>query len=418
MQNIMVTPSYIPSFVQSALNNLQQRAVMERFGMFFMDDLDPEDMERIIVNLGAKDGSEIGREHKRALATMLSMKKAKDKGVQLIASLRSTEYPWGETISWFTVQRLCKQQPVDFLRPFHFQTPDIGQSSPEILEITTDLFIAFTKEAWLCLQESFLPAGIRPIPSSLKAAMEIWACGNILALLGGKSTFLPSTHQLEGAPKKKNPDVSFQELRSLFFPSPNKHFKASTIWVGFMESTGYVRRYWKLLEEKRDTPDIIDAIHQSLDEIFGQLQCLPQCLMDSLWHATDGLVCFLANPIYYRVKSINSTGRQTALGPQRPQVSTAELRKRLNPGVTITRKRKRKFTKKPSGKSKNYRQPPKKQQKIENPSSPQMSPTHPSHVTRNSLRRGNFHWSSSESEDGSHSSSSKSDADRMDTDSN
>jgi hypothetical protein len=413
MQNIMATPSYIPSYLQSALNSLQQRAVIERFGMFFIDDLDPEDMERIIVNLGAKDGSEIGREHKAALVAMLSPKKAKDKGVKLIASRTSTEYPWGQTISWSMLQRLCKQHPVDFLRPFLFETPDIGQSPPEILEIAADLFIAFTKDTWLCFHESFLPAGIRPIPSSLKEAMEVWACQNILALLGGKSAFLPSTHGLEGAPKRKNSDISFQELRSFFFPNPNKHFKANTIWGGFIEPSGYVWRYWKVLEEKKDAPDIIEAIHESLDEIFGQLQCLPQCTKDSLWHATQGLVCFLTNPIYYRVQSINSTGRQTAVGPQRPQVSTAELRKRLNPGVTITRKRKRNFTKKHSGKSKNYRQPPKKQQKMENTSPSQ----NPSRVTRNSLRRGNFHWSSSESEDGSHSSSSRWGTDGMDTNS-
>ena len=312
---------------------------MERFGMFFIDDLDPEDMEHINVNLGQKDGSEIVREHKRALATMLSTKKTKDRGIQPIASRISTEYPWGETISWSMLQRLCKQHPVDFLCQFNFEKVDIGQGSQEILEITEDLFIDFTKDTWLCFHESFLPAGIRPKPADLKEAMEVWACQNIIALLGGRSTFLPSTYQIEGAPKRKNSDASFQELRSLFFPSPTKHFKPNTIWLGYMEPSGYIRRYWDVLEEKKDVPDIIDAIHKRLDEIFGQLQCLPQRADDSsIWHATDGLVCFLTNPFYYRVKSVSSMGRQITIGPQRPQVSTAELQKRLNPGISIPRK--------------------------------------------------------------------------------
>jgi hypothetical protein len=358
MRNVMVTPSNIPSYVQSTLKMLSQRAVVEKFGMFFVDDLDPQDMERIYVNLGQKDGSEIGREHKRALATMQAPKKAKDKGIQLISSRVSTEYPWGETISMSMLQRLCKQHPVDFLRRFDFENLDI-QSSQEIFEITEDLFISFTKDTWLGLHETFLPAGIRPKPSNLKEAMDIWACQKIIGLLGGKSTFLPSTFQLEGAPKKKNSDVSFRELRALFFPSQNKQheFKPNTLWAGYMEPSGYIGKYWEVFEEKKD---IIDAIQESLDEIFGQLQCLPQSTADStgIWHATDGLVCFLTNPFYYRVKSINSMERQTKIGPQRPQVSAAELRKRLNPGIIIPRKRKRKLTKTKTSKSKNYRPPP------------------------------------------------------------
>lgn len=393
MRNIMVNPSNIPSYVQFSLKMLNQTAVVERFGMFFVDDLDPEDMERIHLNLGQKDGSEIAREHKRALKAMQAPKKAKDKGIQLLASRTSTEYPWGETISMSTLQRLCKQHPVDFLRRFDFEKVDIGQSSPEIFKITEDLFTSFTNDVWLCFQESFLPAGIRPTPSNVEEAMEVWTCQNILALLGGKSTFLPSTYQLEGVPlsKKKKTDVSFRDLRSLFFPIQNKQFKSNAIWVGYMAS-GYIGRYWEVLEEKKDEPDIIDAIHECLDEMFGQLQCLPQSTADSIWHATDGLVCFLTNPFYYRVKSINSMERQTKIGPQRPQVSTVELRKRLNPGITIPRKRKKKIFKMPSKKLRNYRPPPAKKQRIDNL-------LHPAHVTRNN----------------SHSSSSKPDTDQMDT---
>jgi len=66
---------------------------MERFGMFFIDDLDPHDMECINMNLGQKDGSEIVRDYKHALATNLTTKKAKDRGIQLTAPHISSEYP-------------------------------------------------------------------------------------------------------------------------------------------------------------------------------------------------------------------------------------------------------------------------------------------------------------------------------------
>jgi hypothetical protein len=147
--------------------------------------------------------------------------------------------------------------------------------------------------------------------------MEIWACQTTLQLLSGKSTFFPSTYQLEGAQKTKSSDVSFQELRLLFFPSPDKHFKSNTIWVGYMESGGYIRRYWDILVERKDEPHIIDAIHDRLDDIFCQLQCLPQSTTDSsIWHATKGLVCFLMNPCYYRIKLVGTMVPQAKIGPQ------------------------------------------------------------------------------------------------------
>jgi hypothetical protein len=370
MRSIMVNSSNIPSYVQSTLNTLHQRVVMERFGMFFIDDLDPDDMELITVNLGEKEHSDIVREHKNALATKSATQKVKARGIQLVSSHLSTEYPWGEIISWSMLQRLCKQQTVDFLRKFDFETVHLGHNSQEILDAAEDLFVAFTKDTWLSLHESFLPAGIRPQPVSLKEAMEVWACQKILALLGGKSTFFPSTYQLEGAPKKKNSDVSFIKLRSLFFPSSNKTFKSNTIWTGYTSSGAYIRKYWDFLEEKKDEPLILDGVHETLDEIFGELQCLPQSTVDStLWHATEGLVCFLTNPLYYRIKSVSSIAPQTKImGPQRPQVSAAELQKRLNPGNPTSRKRKRKRTIKKirSIKSKNSRRPPKKRRKLDN----------------------------------------------------
>jgi hypothetical protein len=141
-------------------------------------------------------------------------------------------------------------------------------------------------------------------------------------------------YQLEGAPKKKEPNISFRELRSLFFPSLNKVFQPNTIWTSYMSSGGYIRKYWDFLEERKDEPLVLDGVYDMLDEIFSKLQCLPQSTADStIWHATDGLVCFLTNPRYYRIKLVSSTRPKTqVVGPQRPQVSTAELQKQLNPG--------------------------------------------------------------------------------------
>ena len=108
---------------------------------------------------------------------------------------------------------------------------------------------------------------------------------------------------------------------------------------------------------------------------------------------------------------------QTAIGPQRPQISTAELWKWLNLGTSIPRKRKRNLTKAHSSKSRNYRQPPTKHQQMNNPLHPQLSPIQHARVTHSSIQKGNLQrikGSGSENEDSSsHLSSSEVDTDQI-----
>lgn len=365
MQAVMVTPSNIPSYVQSALCILHEGRVMERFGMFFIDDLDLDDMDRINGNLGEQDGDGIKHDQMAALATRVHPKKVPDRGIQLIESHRTTDYPWGETILWSTVQRLLKDHPVDFLRPFNFHQPEMG---PEMHRLVESLFNDFTRETWLAFQESFVPAGVRPCSTMLKHSMEVWTCQNIVARLCGKCQFLPSNYGLEGAPTPNGSDLSFKAIRPHFFPPPGKSIKEKTIWSCFCDSTGYIGKYWDILKHFEDDRDKVDALHDGIDQVFDQLQCLPQIKADSnLWHATGGSVCFLTNPSYYRIIAVSNTARKLNIGPQRPQVSIAELQKRLNLYNPASNKRKRSLhqRKSTSLKQKNKRKPPKKRQRLD-----------------------------------------------------
>jgi hypothetical protein len=365
MRTVMVTPSSIPPYVQSALRMLHEGKVMERFGMFFVDDLDLDEMDRINENLGQQDGDGIKQDQKAALATRFPPKKGQGRGIQLTESHRTADYPWGETILWSTIQRLLKDQPVDFLRPFIFHLPEMGL---EIFHLVESLFNEFTKDTWLGFQESFVPAGVRPSSNSLKDSMEVWSCQNIILRLCGKCLFLPSNYGLEGSPTSKGSDLSFKDLRLLFFPPPGHCFKTKTIWACLSEPNGYIGRYWEILGGFEDDKGKIDALQEGIDKVFEQLQCLPQSnAVSSLWHATGGSVCFLTNPHYYRMRAVSSTARKLNTGPQRPQVSTAELQKRLDPYTPACYKRKRSLYSKKSTciKKKRNRKPPKKRQRMD-----------------------------------------------------
>jgi hypothetical protein len=369
MRTVIVTPFNIPPYVKSALDILHRKRVMERFGMFFIDDLDPDHMERIHVNLGAQDSAVVKKDHKAALATRILLQINQGRGIQLTESHTTEDYPWGETIPWRMLQRLLKEHVVDFLLPFDFHQVSIGLGPLDLIE---SLFTDFTREAWLGFHESFLPAGVRPNPTNLKESMETWTCRGILARLGGKCTFFPSTYNLDGAPRSKGSDMPFKALRSLFFPTPGQRFKAKAIWEVYSGGAAYIGKYWEILNKFKEDPDMVQALHDGIDQIFEQLQCLPQSKGDSnLWHAIGGSVCFLTNPHYYRIKAISVCARKLPLGPQRPQVSLAELHRRLNPHNRIGAKRKRGLSNKRSAKRKNHRKPPKKKQRIHEPSQSQ-----------------------------------------------
>lgn len=395
----MVTSSKIASYVGSALNRLHQGGVIERFGMFFVDDLDPNNMECININLGVEDSCDVIRDHKAALAARCPAKTKNGGGIQLTESHITDDHPWGETISWGLLQKLCKHHPVDFLRKFKFQETDFGSGPVDVIEAIETVFIDFTREAWLSIHESFLPAGVRPHPNNLQDSMEVWTCQDILTRLGGRCTFFPSSYGFDVTPKAKDSDVSFKALRSLFFPSPDQSFKENTIWAGYSEKNGYIGKYWDVLEAYKDYPDKVHALHQGLDDIFEQVQCLPKTMAGSnLWHATQGSVCFLINSSYYRIKAISTTTIKSHLGPQRPQVSTAELRKRLDPYNSTAKKRKRNTNNKRSMKQKNVRKPPKKRQRMEEQTQARL-------ISQRSTQSG------SEMEDSSSGDSSGSDAD-------
>jgi hypothetical protein len=403
MRAVMVTPSSIPPYVQSALKMLHEGRVMERFGMFFMDDLDLDDMDCINGNLGEKDGDAIKRDQKAALAIRLPPQKVQERGIQLTEFHRTTDYPWGETLLWSTVQRLLKDHAVDFLRPFVFNQPDMGLDNFHLVEF---LFNGFTRDAWLGFQESFVPAGVRPSSTKLKDCMEVWTCQNIVARLCGRCKFLPSNYGLDGAPNSKDSDLSFKALRLLFFPPPGYRFKEKTIWDCLSKTCGYIGRYWEILEGFRDDEHKIDVLHQGIDEVFEQLQCLPQSKVDSkLWNATGGSVCFLTNPLYYRVRAVSITARKLNIGPQRPQVSAAELQKRLNPYHRTSSKRKRSlYRKKATANQKNFRKPPRKKQRMERKFNAQKTAAL---ETRRNTRNNGYQENNSNSEAMDSSSSEK-----------
>jgi hypothetical protein len=386
MRHVMVTPSNVPGYVVKALQILNYDSVVDRFGMFFVDDLDPSDMERLNINLGAKDGDQIKREYKTALKAIHGVKpKRPQRNLALASPYASTQYPWGEAVSWSLLQQLCKDCPTELLRPFDFANIDL---SPDRSEAVENLFITFTRQAWLGVQESFVPAALRPDPADLEEAINVWTCQRVLQLLPNRSTFLPSTFGLEGAPKRKGQGVSFESLRVTFFPLQGATFKAS-IWKDYASGSGYIKTYWDYIENNKDEPDAIEELHSGLEEVFRHLQCLPQMQNDHsiIWHGSDGSVCFLTNSLYYRVKSISSRERAGQEGAQRPQVSSAELQRRLEPNRPANNQLKRRKLEERSRRSKDFREPPRKQRRIQKP---------PPSSTTSASRRSSVVYSDSE----------------------
>jgi hypothetical protein len=234
---------------------------------------------------------------------------------------------------------LLQQTPATFLLPFHFP---ISNLSDMINWHVVSLFLSFTRNTWLVLQEKFLPRGMQPNPNTLQEAMEVWTATMILSRLGNRCTFSPSAFGLRGNISKKVQQISFKDMRLYFFPLPGASLLENTLWGTFATGNGYIAQYHDLLEEKKTNPDDIQIIHDNLDEIFGHLQCLPhKSHKNTLWTAIQGRLSFVANSKYYQLKEIGASIQLEREWLSRPQIGARELSKRLNGPLSCRSRRKR-----------------------------------------------------------------------------
>jgi hypothetical protein len=327
MRSVMVTPRITQSFLGVALRDLRFNTIMNRFGMFFLHDL--EIRTGTLKELHPEDTPAVLHAYARSLKSLKKKTLTNAQPHKRVTVSDEREFPWGPNPSWTRIQQLLDTEPESFL----LQHLNNSWKNPTHVQCEL-LFIQFTTELWLSLADSFVSAGMLPKPKTLEDAMGTWTVTNIQAVLGEtRCRFLASANGLEGkVPSKLRRQPSFLARRSIFFPDPTIQFPEKSIWKPYTENQGYISTYFNYLKEW--STEEVTQLQNDLDNIFSHLQCLPPSTLsgNSIWTASHGRIVFIANPRHYRVKGIGGNTQPTGYntGPKRPQASVPQLARRLH----------------------------------------------------------------------------------------
>jgi hypothetical protein len=245
--------------------------------------------------------------------------------LQLSDGQDQEDFPWGQAPSWQRIQDLLRTECCGFLRRWEFT---LGNGEYDAYQ---KLFKVFTRDVWLSLGSHVVASNRLPNPRSLEEAMRTWTPERIEQILGkDRCHFLPSTHGLTGKYPKNTHSKSFTDMRTIFFPGLDVNIRKDSIWDAYTRPGTYIHIYHGYLEHWSD--DDIQMLHDYLDSIFSNLQCLPPSKAPDtsgtmIWSAVGGKIQFVTNSSFYRIKEVGGKARD--LGPVRPQTSLRQLEARI-----------------------------------------------------------------------------------------
>ena len=361
VQQIGITPIVMNEDLREDLKNLRFEATCNRFGCFFLHDLD----------LTNGRLPEVKDEDTRDSLGRLGITSAKKRRKNVPAP---ELLPSEDSLTWFQLKRLVNRAD-DQTKIKDFVFEDSWRESRN----AQALFCQFTYEYWLPLgTEAFLPQLREPI--NVEEAMKLWTIKSIQERIVGENSYhlTPSADGLENNIPIRSKKQLFSLKRAAFFPSPNQTLTPKSEWAAFYKR-GYVLKYHKQIEDSVDEGKLLN---DSLDLIFQNLQILPlnpgrPCDVKKLWQWEGDELKLLLNSNYIQladrtIRFNGGTGRERRKGGVHKMRTKLELERLLmRRGPLPTLKKNKAFKRstdvvvqdlmqgRKKGKPKNYRKPPK-----------------------------------------------------------
>lgn len=375
MRSIESTPANVPSHVRHSLAALMTRTTIATHGMMFLHDLNLNDDGLVVL-------SQVVLEDDKHIREELAFSAGKPRGRtgDFGQSLRTEEFPLGERPTWNQVKDTLKERPLQLIRIW--ERPMWLEHTPTSAGI---LFVNFTKSVWVSIRTDWtegIHAELAAV-SNLDAAMEFWSAGSILNSLKAVS-FSINRSGINGAVRGGQEAKSFRVRTKIYFPDDDNILPPrGSKWVPFFaEVVGYIRSYHMKLRTLKEVEDR-QRMTESLEDIFAQLQCLPDseqftsAKAGRIWSRAVGeqAIAVLVNPIHVKFRSIGRT-MQVRDAPRWTHVTRpnkevlSELFKQhglLEESEQLARRRwraeRKRVTQKKSGISRNKRAPPKRAKK-------------------------------------------------------
>lgn len=350
---IGITPINKLSYVNAALIDLNFGPTIERFGMFFLQDLH-FNPHPILDEIESSDDEVVARVMKLDLKRRRRLRRAPP----IVNTEPTALYPFGESPSWTTIIDALQSNPHSIIKPW------IWDEVLEVNEHASGIFVQMTIDLWLSLADIML-SGDRPHPTNLKEAMECWSAHAINEALV-HCHFTASNHSLKG-PKTGKKHASFRDMFKIFFRPSDTLFHDHSVWKPFVKK-GYLKSYHDICGWL--SAQGVQEMDNALKSIFARLQCLPpashcangQRQTGRTWKSLQGAVEMLTNPRYYRLLRIGGRIGMKKRAATRLKISQVVLDAKLDEehcGIPFKVGRRKTCQDKRSSRRKNFRQPPK-----------------------------------------------------------
>jgi hypothetical protein len=300
MQSVIFTPPVVSSFVRESLALLYFKQVVDRFGMFFLHNLDlsrsnclPEVLDRDDADILKTLGARVRRKKKIALPSL---------------EVDPDEFPIGRTPTWREVEKCIKERPWALMRAWvwspHWEN-DIGESAAKLFQL-------FSTHIWASLNDNWRAVHSLSIsPVSVREAVECWTLKEVY--LNFKTiTFVPCNAGLQGRISGRKVK-SFADRLTLYFPPSTETL--SGVWKIFGEEPGYIAEYRKIVDSLMEEEK--EALDSSLRVLLAQCQCLPISerglgKRSAVWNVRGDVVQVLTNPLFYKLETIGGGGWKPA----------------------------------------------------------------------------------------------------------
>jgi hypothetical protein len=363
LRHIPHSPAAQTGYLRDALRDLHFDKVMDKFGSFFLHDLDLENV--ILPEVAQTDTDEC----LLAMSRLTSLKQIKEKRAMVTTVVDNEEpteqFPIGNAPTWDEIASAMARNPNLLMSEWAWNEKWATSST------AGRLFLQFTIDYFITLSSEVMKDVDLPKPKDLEGAMECWTVRSLVALLKDVS-FKPSNHGLLGnVPGRRNP--SFKDMMHIFFPVPEFNIHERSVWHPFL-TKGYIREFHQTIDPM--TEDESSSLLRALGRIFGRIQCLPNAVAGTakacgrLWEQSDGGVRMLTNPVFYKIEMVGKAKRKATARGRQVKAGKAIIEARLDEQhrnvpfdegrlkARQVKKARKRETKRRSGKKNNYRKPP------------------------------------------------------------
>ncbi|KIJ59094.1 hypothetical protein HYDPIDRAFT_33540 [Hydnomerulius pinastri MD-312] len=304
------TPIQMEKHNRKSMSRLQFRDVCERFGMFFLVDLNLH-RKPYLPNVQGRDDLEV----LRVVGGIIKIGK-KARSIRPTLALEEEEegtFPIGRMPTWQELVKAIREKPWQVMKAWEWNPSFV------YLEARVgSLFIKFTCQLWMHLQPSWFAdssADAIPQPDSLEQAILCWSIGSVYKTLvncffEACNAQLPGSASIPGRPQS-----SFEERVGIFFPDPHQSSPPSSksSWMCFWKKPGYIAEYHEMV---KNMPEKELEILKELKKIFVSLQCLPVAMRSTkktsgqTWTVKLGKLRIATNPLFYRIEGLSGEPSQ------------------------------------------------------------------------------------------------------------